>query len=418
MTAPAVPAQPHFAMSRFEFVAMMAMLMALQALAIDAMLPALGEIARDLGVSDPNHRQLVVGVYLLAAGVFSLVPGTLADRFGRRPILLGGLAIYVVFALACAFAPGFNTLLTMRVLQAVGSSALAVVPSAIVRDRFAGDAMAKLNSTVAMMFMVVPVLAPTMGQAVLGVAGWPWIFAVLAIMGTIMAGWVGLRLPETLTADAPRSAGIGELVRNMGTALTNRESIGYVIGGALVMGGTFSFINSAEQLISEHFGMGDAFPLVFAACAATMIISNLTNSRIVERFGARRVSHTALIVYICVAALQVILALDPHQTIWQFLPVMAANMCLLGFLGANFGSIALQPFARIAGAAASVQAFLKMVLSALLGMMVGQLYDGTARPLAFALLGFALLSLACVLFSERGRLFRRVWPRGVPRPAL
>lgn len=417
MTAPAAPAQSHFAMSRFEFVAMMAMLMALQALAIDSMLPALGEIAHDLGVSDPNHRQLVVGLYLLAAGVFSLVPGTLADRFGRRPIVLGGLAIYVVFALACAFAPGFKALLAMRVLQAVGSSALAVVPSAIVRDRFSGDAMAKLNSTVAMMFMVVPVLAPTMGQAVLGVAGWPWIFAVLGIMGTLMAGWVGLRLPETLTPDAPRSAGFGELVRNMGTALTNRESIGYVLGGALVMGGTFSFINSAEQLISEHFGMGDAFPLVFAACAATMIISNLTNSHIVERFGARRVSHTALLAYIGVAALQVVFALDPHQTIWQFLPVMAANMCLLGFLGANFGSISLQPFTRIAGAAASVQAFLKMVLSALLGMLVGQLYDGTARPLAFALLTFAVLSLGCVLFSERGRLFRRVWPRGVPRPA-
>lgn len=402
-------------MSRKEFVAMMAMLMALQALAIDSMLPALGTIARDLGVTDPNRRQLVIGVYLLGAGIFSLVPGSLADRFGRRPVLLGGLGIYVTFALACAVAPEFNTLLGMRMLQAIGSSALAVIPSAIVRDRFSGDQMARLNSTIAMMFMVVPVLAPSLGQAVLGVAGWEWIFVLLAVMATIMAGWVTIRLPETLKPEHRQTVRIWTILGNMGTALTNRESIGYVIGSAMVMGGTFGFINTSEQLISEHFGAGSMFPVLFAACAVTMIISNLTNSRIVERFGARRVSHTALLAFIAVAGLQVYLATRPDQTIWQFLPVMAANMCLLGFMNANFGSISLQPFARIAGAAASLQAFVKIVVSALLGILVGQLYDGTARPLALALLSFGILSLLAVLFSERGKLFRRVLPPGSPR---
>lgn len=394
---------------------MMAMLMALQALAIDSMLPALGVIARDLGVTDPNRRQLVVGVYLLGAGIFSLVPGTLADRYGRRPVLLGGLGIYIVFALACALAPEFNTLLGMRILQAIGSAALIVVPSAIVRDCYSGDQMAKLNSTIAMMFMVVPVLAPSLGQVVLGFAGWRWIFALLAGLAAIMVCWAGVRLPETLRPEYRQRVELGAVLSNMGSALTNRESIGYVIGSALVMGGMFGFINTAEQLISEHFGAGPIFPLLFAACAATMIVSNLTNSQIVERFGARRVSHTALLAFIAVAGLQVYLATRPDQTIWQFLPVMAANMCLLGFLGANFGSISLQPFARIAGAAASLQAFVKMVISALLGIVVGQLYDGTARPLALALLSFGVLSLIAVLYSERGRLFRRILPPGSPR---
>lgn len=416
------PAQPEigpkFSLGRFEFVAMMAMLMALQALAINSMLPALGAIASDLNVSDPNSRQLVVGVYLLGSGVFSLIPGSLADRFGRRRVLLGGLAIYIVFALACAVAPEFNVLIGTRVLQAIGSAALAVIPSAIVRDRYSGDMMARMNSTVAMMFMIVPVIAPTIGQLVLLFAGWRWIFAFLAIMATIMTAWVGLRLPETLHPEYRQPIRIGSILGNMKIALLNRESIGYVIGSALVMGGTFGFINSAEQLLSEHFGAGRLFPVLFAACAATMIVSNLTNSHIVERFGARRVSHTALLIFIAVAGLQVFLATRENQTVWQFLPVMAANMCLLGFMGANFGSISLQPFARIAGAAASVQAFVKMVVSALLEIIVGQLYDGTARPLAIALLVFGVLSLLAVLYSERGQLFRRLYPPGSERPSM
>lgn len=395
---------------------MMAMLMALQALAIDSMLPALPAIAVELGVTDANDRQLVVGTYLLGSGLFSLVPGALADRFGRKTIVLAGLGIYAFFAVACSLATEFNTLLALRILQAFGSSALSVVPSAIVRDRYSGDAMARLNSTISMVFMVVPVLAPAVGQGVLLFAGWQWIFALLAVMATVIGTWIVLRLPETLHPEHRQTVKIGNIVGNMRTALLTRSSIGYVVASALVMGGTFSFINTAEQLISEHFGMGEAFPLVFAACAATMILSNLTNARIVERFGARRVSHTALLVYIAAAGLQVMLALSPHQTIWQFVPVMAINMALIGFLGANFGSIALQPFARIAGAAASLQAFIKTVLAAMLGILVGQLYDGTALPLALALLLFGLLSLGCVLFSERGRLFRRVHPPGTPRP--
>jgi len=417
MSPHAPSAQPRFALSRGEFVAMMALMMALQALAIDSMLPALPAIAGDLSVGDPNDRQLVVGVYLLGSGLFSLIPGTLADRFGRKTIVLAGLGIYAVFALACSLVNEFNSLLVLRILQAFGSSALSVVPSAIVRDRHSGDAMARLNSTISMVVMIVPVLAPTVGQGVLLVAGWRWIFALLAVMALAMAAWVTLRLPETLNPEHRQTIRIGNVLTNMRTALLTRESIGYVVASALIMGGTFSFINSAEQLISEHFGMGAAFPLVFAACAATMILSNLTNARIVERFGARRVSHTALLVYISAAGLQVFLATREHQTIWQFVPVMAVNMALMGFLGANFASIALQPFGRIAGAAASVQAFIKMVVSATLGILVGQLYDGTARPLALALLLFGLLSLLCVLFSERGVLFRRLYPPGTPRPA-
>lgn len=396
---------------------MMAAVMALQALAIDAMLPALGQIAAELGVSDPNRRQLVVGIFLLGSGIASLLPGSLADRFGRRPVLLSALALYVVFALACAFAPEFNTLLGLRMLQAVGSAGLMVIPSAIVRDRFSGDRMARMSSTISMVFMIVPILAPSVGQAVLLVAGWRWIFGFLALLGCMVAGWIWFRLPETLNPAFRQRIEPATILRNMRTAATTRISIGYVIGSGLVSGSMFGFINSSQQLISEHFGAGTAFPVIFAGCAATMAVANFTNSRIVERFGARRVSHTAVLLFIAISTLQVFLATREHETIWQFVPVMAANMCLIGFIGANFSSIALQPFARIAGAAASVQAFLRMVLGSLIGIAIGQSFDGTALPLAVALLLCGLVSLAMVLFSERGELFRRRNPPGTVQPA-
>ncbi|WP_313792114.1 MFS transporter [Novosphingobium cyanobacteriorum] len=213
-------------MGRAEFVALMAMTMALQALAIDAMLPALGEIARDLHVTDPNRRQLVVGVFLISAGFGALIPGALADRYGRRPVLLGSLILYVALSAACALAPTFNALLVLRAVQAVGSAGLAVLPSAIIRDRHEGDAMARLMSTISMVFMLIPMLAPTLGQAVQLFAGWRWIFGILGVMGTGIAIWVLLRLPETLRPEYRQEIMPLSIVRNMVQAAVNRQAFG------------------------------------------------------------------------------------------------------------------------------------------------------------------------------------------------
>ena len=407
MTSPA-PAERAFPMGEREFVALMASLQALQALAIDAMLPALGVMSRDLGVTDPNHRQLVVGVFLICSGLGSLFPGSLADRFGRRAVLLACLGGYIVFSLAAALAGEFNTLLVMRGLAGLFSSGLIVVSAAVIRDRFAGDKMARTQSLVSMTFMIVPMIAPSIGQALLLVADWRWIFGAMALLGGAVATWVFLRLPETLHPEFRQSINLGAIAGNMRVALGNRAAFGYVFGMALIQGALFGYINSSQQLVAEHFGLGEAFPLFFGAMAVMMMLANLTNSRIVERFGARRVSHVALIGYIVMAGLQLWLASRPDETVWEFGVVMTLNLCLMGFIGANFSAIALQPFARIAGAAASVQVFMRVVIGSVLGAVIGQAYDGTARPLAAALLAAGVLGLLFVLFSERGKLFRRL----------
>ena len=392
---------------RGEFVALMAAIMSLGALAIDAMLPALDEIASTFGIDDPNRRQLVVGVYLLASGVGCLVPGSFADRFGRRPVLLVVLAFYVVTSLMCAFAPSYDMLLAIRILQGFGTAGLGVLPAAIIRDRFEGDGMARLLSTIFIVFMVVPVLAPSMGQAVLNFADWPWIFVMMSALSSIIMLWMWRRLPETLARHQRQPLDLISVAHNLPLTMRTREAVGYVFGSGLTFGAMFGYINSAQQLIGEHFDANEEFPLIFGATASTLAVSSFANSRIVEKFGARRVSHTALCVFIVISAAQVWAAFTHGQSLELFVPLMSANLCLLGFMGANFGSIAMQPFESTAGAASSAQSFIRMSTGAGLGILVGQAYDGTAQPLAVALLTCSLLSLMLVLFSERGVLFRR-----------
>lgn len=413
-----MPASPTLAEARTrtlgerEFVFMMATLMALVALSIDSMLPAIDEIAADLNAGDPNRRQLVIGVYLFAAAIGALIPGALADRYGRRPVLFGALGCYAVLALVCALVQDFNALLLARGLQALLSAGLSVLPSAIVRDRFSGDRMARVLSTITLVFMAVPMIAPSYGQFILLFADWRWIFGGTSLLSLAVGIWIWLRLPETLDPANRQDIHLATISGNMLHALRDRSSVGYVVGGGILWSGMFGYLNSSQQLVAEHFGAGDSFALYFALMAGMMALANLTNASIVMRFGARRVSHTALFAFIAVACLQVWRSFSGHEALWDFVALMGSQMCLIAFMGANFTSIALQPFGRTAGAAASVQMFVRSTLSSLLGIAIGQAYDGSARPISLALLAGGFIALGLVLFSENGRLFRRLNPPG------
>ena len=400
--APSTPLRK--ALGETELLWMMAMLMALNAFGIDAILPALDALAADLSVAG-NDRQFVIGVYLLAGGLGSLVPGALADRFGRRPILLGAVAVYIVLSIFSALAPSYDALIAVRAAQGFFAAGIVALPPAIIRDRVGGDKMARMMSMIFVIFLMVPAIAPTIGEGILQIGSWRAIFGAMAVLGVVMGAWVYVRLPESLTDENRQPIHLRTIGANMGRALALPSTFGYVIGSALVFGALFGFINSSQQLITETFGAGDIFPLIFAICAGSMALASWSNSRIVERFGARRVSHTALFAFIAVSAAQVMFAFQPDESLWQFVPLMAINMALLGFIGSNFGAIAMNPFFAIAGAASSAHGFVRMTMASLLGGAIGYAFDGTARPLALALLASGLACLVLVLLSEKGKLF-------------
>ena len=402
----------HTAIGERELVPMLALLMSLHAFAIDGMLPALDVMAQELGASSGNDRQLIVSYYLIGSGLGCLLPGVLADRFGRRPVILAALAAYSILSLILALVQDFTVMIALRGLQGLVCAGMTVVPSAIVRDHYGGDRMARLLSLISAIFIIVPVVAPSVGQVVLLFAGWRTIFVLTAVLGLCVWLWIWVRLPESLDPENRQKVDLRIVAHNMRMALSRRESIGYVLGAPMLMGAIFGYLNSSQQLLGEHFGTGAYFPLVFGALASTMAVTNIVNSRIVERFGARRVSHTGVLVFITVSLVQVWAAHYRPDSLAWFMPLLALNLGLLGFLGANFSSIAMQPFAGIAGAASSAHAFVRLFGASLVGMGIGQSYDGTARPFAFALLTCSVSALLLVFYSERGRLFRRLNPPG------
>lgn len=389
-----------------EMVVMMAMVMALNALAIDTMLPALPAIAEGLGVASANDRQYVISTYLLGVGVGSLIYGPLADRFGRKGVLVPALLAYTVLAIGSGLATSFPMLLALRFGHGLVAAGLGVIVIAVIRDLFAGDAMAKRMSLIFLVFMIVPIIAPAIGAGVAAVAGWRSIFFMFAVMSLLMLVWLR-RLPETLDPADVRPLDWRTMLAGWATVTRHRRATGYMAASGIMQGALYGYLNSSEQIISEVFDARVLFPLVFACVAIGIAIANFSNARIVERFGARRVSQTAVFAFIATAIAQIAAALSGAETLWMFTLLMMVNVGLVGFIGSNFGSIAMEDFGHMAGIASSYQSFAKTVLGATAGALIGQQYDGTTLPLAHAFLICAVLGLLLVLWAERGRLFTR-----------
>ena len=406
MTNTSVPAQPRHGMSFRAFVGMTAALMATNALAIDSMLPALPQIGEALGITEPNDRQWILTAYLLGFGAAQIVYGTISDRYGRRPVLLWGLALYVAASIAAAFATSFEAMMWARVIQGVGAAATRVLAVSIVRDCYSGRDMARVMSLAMIVFLAVPILAPSIGQAILWFAPWRWIFGCLAAFGAIVMIWSALRLPETLHAEDRKPIAFSSVAEAFRITLTTRIAVGYMLAMAFIIGGLFGFINSAQQVFVDVFAAPEWFTGIFALIAGFMACASLLNARIVGKLGMRRVSHGALLGYIALTSAHAVVALAGYESLWLFAAFQSGAMFCFGLLAPNFGAIAMDPLGHVAGTASSVQGFVTTVGGALIGFWIGQHFDGTVVPLT---LGFSLcgwVALAIVLVAEKGRLFR------------
>ncbi len=393
-----------------EFIAFVAALMAVNALAIDAMLPALPNIVTSFGQSAGNHQQWIVTSYMLGMGTAQLIYGPLSDRFGRRPVLLIGLAIYAIFSLIGASALSFETLIAARILQGVGSAAARVLAITVVRDRYTGSQMAGVISVAFIVFLAVPIVAPTLGQVIMTLGSWRSIFRAFAIFASAIILWTAFRLPETLDPKHRIPVELRRIVAAFGFSLKHRQAVGYMLAVTVMMGGMFGYINSAQQVFATTFGVPKLFPIIFASTAVFMAAASLLNARIVGRLGARTVSHGALIGCICCAIIHIAVALAGFETLLTFVLFQVITMFGFGLVTANFTSLAMEPLGHLAGTGSAVQGFCTTVGGAMLGFVIGQQFDGTTTPIAVGFTATGLLSLACVLFAERGWLLTRRGP--------
>lgn len=388
-----------------QFVALVAALMAINALAIDAMLPALGQIGAALGLAAANQRQWIVTAYLLGFGGAQIVYGTLADRYGRKPVLILALAVYILASLAAALTRNFDVMMAARVIQGIGAAGTRVLAVSIVRDRFEGRQMARVMSLAFIVFLGVPIFAPSIGQLIMLVAPWRAIFLGLALFGAAVLIWVARRLPETLRPADRRPIEFSRIIDAAARTLSSRVSLGYTCALTVVMGGMFGFINSAQQIFASVFHAPRLFTLVFAGIAGTIAVASLINARLVDRLGTRLLSHAALFGFIAIAICHASYACSGHETLLSFALLQAALMFCFGLMMGNFGAMSMEPLGHIAGSAASIQGCLSTVGAALIGFAVGQSFDGTTVPLTLGFSVCGLLALAAVLFAEGGRLF-------------
>ncbi|MBO6894186.1 MAG: multidrug effflux MFS transporter [Roseibium sp.] len=388
-----------------EFITIIAMIMALNALAIDVMLPALPAIGDALNIVRENDRHLILVSYLFGFGGAQLFFGPIADSLGRRTVLVGGLALYSVASVAAIFTQDLNQLLLARVFQGVGCAGARVAALSVVRDCYTGRRMGKMMSLVMMVFMSVPVIAPAIGQAILLVSGWRWIFTMLLVSGCIMLVWSALRLPETLARENRRPIELAKISEAYRTALTTRACLGYAVGTAFIFGGLFAFLAMSQQVFVDVFDLGRMFPLVFASIAVSMAVASFTNAQLVEALGMRRLSHAALIVYTVFGFAIFAFSALGHENLWVFFILVTIVMTCFGFVGANFNAMAMEPLGKIAGTAASVIGFISTAGGAFLGYVMGQLYDGSTAPLGLAFTAYGLIAIGFVLFAERGRMF-------------
>lgn len=389
----------------FEFIALVALLNAMVALSIDTMLPALGTMAEELAAASANDRQLVITTFFAGVSLGVLVYGPLSDTTGRKPAIFAGLGLYGLGTILCMLATSFPVLLLGRTIQGFGAAAPRVVSIAMVRDGSAGPAMARVMSFVMSVFMVVPILAPGVGQLILLVADWRTIFVMFFATAAIATLWLALRQAETLPRERRSPLSPAALLSAAGVFFGNAVAFGYTLAAGFIFGAFINYLSTSQQIFAEQYGQGKWFALWFAVFALALGIAMQLNGRLVMRFGMRTLSKFALRAEILWSAafLLAALPLGGHPPLWLLGTYLFVNFFFCGILFGNYNALAMEPMGRIAGMAAAMSGALSQLMALSIGGLVGRFYDGTVIPLAAAYAGLGLLAFIASEWAERRR---------------
>lgn len=383
-----------------EFTLLMALLISIVAISIDALLPALGILGAELGVTHPNQVQLVIGCIFAGMAVGQLIAGPLSDALGRKPVLFAGIALYLVGSIVCYLAPDMQQLLLGRVIQGLGVAGPYVTAMSVVRDKYAGRDMAKVMSLIMMIFILVPAIAPTLGQAVLHIAEWRAIFIMYIAYAILIGGWIALRLEETLPPTRRLPMKAAAFAHGLRTILSNRTTTLYMLCMGLCFGSFIGYLGASQQIFQDQFGVGEAFALYFGGLALVLGVASLTNSRIVGKVGMRTICLRAMATIVLASAVFFALHFVTAITLPMFVIYAAVLFFAFGLMFGNLNAIALEPMGDIAGMAAAITGAVSSVLSLGLGTAIGQMYDNTLLPITAGFLGLGSLTWL-IMWSEK-----------------
>ena len=376
-----------------EFIPLVALLISLDALSSDAMLPALAAIAQELGAARANDAQFVITSLFLGLGIGQMLFGPLSDRIGRKPAIYAGLALFMTGCMVSLFASTFEAMMAGRVLQGIGVAAPHVVAMALVRDQYEGRLMARLMSLALAVFILVPTIAPALGQLILWFSGWRAIFATFLAIAALALAWLALRQPETLPHEHRRPFSVRTIARAVAEIVRIRAALGYTLASGLVFAPFVAYLSSAQQIFQQAYDTGALFPAYFASLSLAIGAALLLNGRLVLRLGMRLLCKTAatFVAVVSLAAWAGALAFDGLPPLWLFMAYLASVFMCVGVLFGNLSALAMQPLGHMAGVGAAVVTSLGTLVSVPLGILIGQRFDGTMYALiaAFALFGAA-----------------------------
>ncbi len=387
-----------------EFVTLVALMFSVVALSIDGMLPALPAIGVDLAVSDPNDTQLVVSSVFLGLAFGQLLAGPLSDSFGRKPIIYAGFALFGCGCLLSIFATSFGWMIVGRLLQGIGAASPRIVTIALVRDQYQGREMARVMSFALSVFILVPALAPALGQGILVLAGWRAIFATFLLIAVFTSVWFALRQPETLAPERRSAFSLERIMAAAREVCTTRVAIGHTVATGLVFASFVGYLSSAQQVFQQTYGVGKWFPAYFAALALAIGCASVINGRLVVRHGMRRISTSAvrLLTAIALSFVLITWSLNGLPPLWLFMSFFLSMFFCIGLLFGNLNALTMEPLGHIAGVGAAVVGFIGTLISVPIGATIGQAYDGTVMPLAAGFLVFAACALIVMRWAQQG----------------
>lgn len=386
-----------------EFVALMALMTSLVALSIDAMLPALSQIGNDLGISDPRQTHLIVSLFFIGMAFGQLYYGPLSDDKGRRYAIISGLIVFAVGSLVCMFAESLEVMLIGRVIQAFGVSGPRIAALAVIRDKYEGEAMARVMSFIMMVFILVPMLAPSFGQAILFLFTWRHIFSSFLVVGLAVGVWFFIRQPETLPKEKRLPFSWSQLWVSSKFILTHKLVMYYTISAGIIFGAFLAYISSSQTLFQHIYATGELFPLYFALLAFSIGFASFINGTLVMRLGMRTLCTWAMLGWIVFSLVLSILCViyEGIPPLWQFITVLFSAFFCIGILFGNINAMAMQPLGNIAGLGAAIIGSLSSLISVPTAVFVGSFIDSTITPVALGFVGFGCISFCLYWYADK-----------------